>query len=166
MFLFLPIGKTKQWQWQAFIISLFPSIPAPAYQCFRVCETLHRIDYFWAFGALYILQMNFSPGYVAGQITCNVTLRTEWGSSKWSTKITSEGSLVRDKLARCHHLPQSHCNLCCVQNHTTMVLMMMAITAHNQRQAILRSSTYLEGEDHVVGSVMPSVLFSLHSFIH
>lgn len=81
----------------------------------------------------------------------------------------SEGSLMQkqDKLARCHHLPQSHCDLCCVENRTTVVLMMMAITACNQRQAILRGSTfYLEGEDLVVGSVKPSVLFSLHSFIN
>lgn len=73
----------------------------------------------------------------------------------------------QDELARCHRLPQSHCDLCCVKNRTTVVLMMMAITACNQGQAILRGSTfYLEGEDLVVGSVKPSVVFSLHSFIN
>lgn len=40
-------------------------------------------------------------------------------------------------------LPAVTCSLCCVENHTTKVLMVMAIAVHNRRRAILRSNTFL-----------------------
>lgn len=120
------------------------------------------------------LNARYKRGYIYLGI-CNGVPSTGWSSSisKYSTQIPPEGLRIlwtkQDKLATYHHLSQSHCNLCYVENHTTRVLMMMAIAALNQRQsaAILRSSTfYLEGEEHViVGSVKPPVPFFLTSLI-
>lgn len=117
-------------QWQAVIADLFPSMSYLQQHFQRWTQTTVGVLTHFA------LMNHVSPPahqgvHLEACATGGYLYRTIngviWSGKKWLANITPEGE--QKNLERCNHIPQSHCNLCHVENRTMLVLMMMTIVA-------------------------------------